>query len=167
MGNSIIHVDGRPSSAMEVLELMPFTRTELDVFTDQVIEAVKGGNANPLQVRAWKKFNELAFERIDKETQAEQLREADKYPGDKFEAFGCTMQKGDVRTEYDYLACGDPIYIRLQSILDSAKEQLKQREAFLKTIKSPMPIIDESTGEVVTINPPIKRSTPGLKISVK
>lgn len=149
------------------MHLMPASQAQVDRFSDELIRAVKEGEVNPLQLRATIKATEMVLDRVNKETQAEQLREADKYPGDKFEAFGCTMQKGDTWTSYNYASCGDPVYAKLQEIAKQATQQLKDREAFLKAIKQPTTIVDEGSGEVVTIQPPVKKSTPGLKVWIK
>ena len=37
----------------------------------------------------------------------------------------------------------------------------------LHTIKKPTVIVDELSGEVVTIHPPVKKSTSGLKVSIR
>lgn len=156
-----------PDTPASVMHLMPATQAQVDRFSDELIRSVKEGETNPLQLRATIKATEMVLERVNKETQAEQLREADKYPGDKFEAFGCTMQKGDTWTAYDYASCGDPVWKNRKEIVDEAISQLKDREAFLKTLKQPMTFVHEESGEIVTIQPPVKKSVAGLKVSIK
>jgi hypothetical protein len=41
----------------------------------------------------------------------------------------------------------------------------KERETFLKAIHKPMPIVNDETGEVFTVNPPIKTSTTSLVLT--
>lgn len=156
-----------PDTASGVLALMPASQAQVDRFSDQLIESVRNGELDPLQLLATFKATEMVIERTRKETKENQMNAADKYPGEKFEAFGCTMQKADVYTSYDYESTTDPVWRQLKQIAESAAQQLKDREAFLKTIKSPMTIVEEGTGEVVTLTPPVKKSTPGLKISIK
>lgn len=146
---------------------MPASMAQVDAFSDELIRAVKEGELDPLQLRATIKATEMVLERVNKETQAEQLTAAEKYPGEKFEAFGCTMQKGDVYTSYDYASSGDPVYAKLQEIAKQAQAQLKEREAFLKTLKQPLTVVDEGTGEVARLTPPLKKSVAGLKVTVK
>lgn len=156
-----------PTSAIGVLDLFSTSRTGIDIFSDQVIEAVHNGEVNPLQVRVWIKTMEEIIERVKKETGANQLREADKWAESKFEYLGATIEKADVKTEYDYVSCGDTVFERLEVDFNTAKQRLDDRKAFLKTLKVPLPVIDEDSGEVVTIKPPVKKSTPGLKVSIK
>lgn len=156
-----------PTTAASVLHLMPASRAQVDKFSDDLIESVRNGELDPIELRATFKALEMVMDRVAKETLPNALTASDKYPGERFEAFGCAIQKGDVRTEYDYASSGDPVYAQRFKIAEQAKEQLKEREAFLKAVKSNMTIVDEASGEVVTIKPPVKKSTPGLKFTVK
>ncbi len=156
-----------PSTATGVLRQFATSLTGIGVFSDQLIEAVQGGELNPLELRAFIKSIEMALDRTNKETQSNQLRAADLFPGDKFTAYGVEFTKGDVYTKYDYSACGDPTWEMLQQATESAKSAQAAREAFLKTVKTPMTIVDDSSGEIVTIFPPKVTRTPGLKVSIK
>lgn len=156
-----------PTHATGVLNLFSTSRTGIDVFSDQIIEAVKEGEVNPLQVRIWIKTMEEIIERVKKETAANQLTEADKWAEQKFEYLGATIEKADVKTEYDYSVCKDTEFEMLEVALNVAKEALDNRKAFLKTLKAPLSIVDKVTGELMDINPPFKKSTPGLKVSIK
>lgn len=156
-----------PSSPISLLNLMASTSVQIDVFSDAVIESVKQGEESAIKVHLQLKAMEKASERILKETKENALNEADKYPGNEFEVFGNKIQKGDVRTEYDYTVCGDTKWERLKADFDTAKRLLDERSAFLKAMKDPQPMVDELTGEVVTVCPPLKKSTPGLKFFIK
>lgn len=161
------HASDLPTHATGVLNLFSTSRTGIDVFSDQVIKAVHDGEVNPLQVRVWLKTMEEIIDRVRKETNANQLREADKWSENKFEYLGATIEKADVKTEYDYSVCCDTVFERLEVEFNTAKQRLDDRKAFLKTLKAPMPIVDEDSGECVTIKPPFKKSTAGLKVSIR
>lgn len=156
-----------PATAIGVLRLFEVSQTGIDVFSDQLIKSVQEGEVDPLELRAMIKSLEVICERVNKATQENQLRAAELHPGDKFNAFGVVFQKGDVYTKYDYTVCKDPVYNQRAAILESASEQVKERETFLKSIKTSMTIVDESSGDIVTIYPPAKKTTPGLKLSIK
>lgn len=151
----------------KLLPLFYASRMGIDIFTNAVIESVKGGHANPLKIRVWCKAMEISIERIIKETIAEQLTAAEKFNETKFNYSGAEITKGDIYTAYDYSTCHDPIHARLKKTSDEAKQQLSDRESFLKTIKQPITIVDEATGEVSTLSPPLKKSTAGLKVSIR
>jgi hypothetical protein len=149
-----------PASALGVLKQFEISLTGIDVFSDQLIESVKEGEVNPLELKAMIKALEMILERTDKATKDNQLRAADLFPGDSFEAYGVKFAKGDVHTSYKYEGCNDKEWA-------SAKEKLKERETFLKALKSPIDVLDKDSGEVVTIKPPVKTTVPGLKLSIK
>lgn len=54
------------------------------------------------------------------------------------------------RAFYNFKACNDPVY-------ESLKDGLKEREEMLKSLTIPTEIPDEDTGEVLLLNPPIKK----------
>jgi hypothetical protein len=55
----------------------------------------------------------------------------------------------------------------LTTQIEALKSTLKDRETFLKSIKAPMQMIDENSGEVYTIYPPKKTSSTTLKVTFK
>lgn len=61
--------------------------------------------------------------------------------------------KSDADT-YDFTVCEDKEWNEMQAKLKTLKEDIKNREIFLKTIKKPKTEIDEETGDIYTINPP-------------
>lgn len=156
-----------PTHATGVMNLFSTSRTGIDVFSDQIIQAVKEGEINPLQVRIWIKTMEEIIERVKKETSENQLREADKWSEQKFQYLGATIEKADVKTEYDYSVCGDIDYELFEVALNTAKESLEDRKKFLRSLKEPLDILDKDSGEVRTVRPPLKKSTAGLKVSIK
>lgn len=156
-----------PSSPVGVLSLLANTRTQIDYFSDSVISEVKQGNESAIKILVQLRAMEMASKRIIKEITDNFLTEADKYPGTKFEFQGNEISKGDVYTEYDYSVCGDTVFERLEVDFETAKSKLDERKTFLKTIKEPIVLVDELTGEVIKINPPQKKSIPGLKVSIR
>jgi hypothetical protein len=154
-------------NTMSVINLMPSTSDEVNRFANNLIQLVKNGEENPLAVLVQIRAMEKAFKIITEKIKENYISEADKYPGDKFQFKGNDIQKGDVYTSYDYSVCGDPIWSQRKSILDMAKNLLDEREDFLRSLREPMTIVDDESGEVATVRPPLKKTTPGLKISIK
>lgn len=149
-----------------ILDLFATSRTGIDVASDQVIGAVKAGEVNPLKALVWCKSIEEIVERVRKETKENQLREADKYAEKSFAFAGATLTKAEHNTRYDFTACGDVQWERLDAEIKNLIERRKIREDFLKSLKEPMNIVSED-GEAVTIHPPVKTSVSGLNVSIK
>ena len=156
-----------PSSAYGVMRLLPDTKTGVEKFSHQLISAVQNGEVNPLQLKALFKVMEKVSEKVDEAIKDNLLREANKYSEKKFSAFGFEIEKTEVGTKYDYSHCGDPIYDQRVKIFEEAKKQLDERAVFLKALKENLTLVDDESGEVATVRPPFKKSTEGLKFSMK
>lgn len=159
--------DLTPQSPRDLLTLMASTSTQIDVFSDGVIQSVKEGEINPLTVLIQLKAMAKASERILNEIADNLLAESDKYHEKEFDFMGNKITKAEHGTKYDYSACGDPVYDRLSKVATQANDQLKERETFLKAVKQPFNFLDESTGEVFIIKPPTKKSKSGLNVSIR
>lgn len=155
-----------PERATGVIQQFSTSRAGIDVFSDQVIEDVKLGNVNPLQIRVWIKTMEEILERVKKETNENQLTEANKYSERKFEFMGATLEKADFG-KYDYSTCCDPEWEQYSVAENTAAEGRKAREAILRLLDKPFDLLHKDTGEVITIHPPQKKSAPGLKVSIR
>lgn len=148
-----------PTTAMGALRLLASTQSQIDNFSDQLIQDVKSGEVNPLELILQLKAMEKVTERVKKEIHENVMTAADKYPGTVFEFMGNKVEKAELGTKYLYETCNDLTYNRLS-------KELKERTEFLKAVKAPTTIVDESTGETWTILPPKKQSSTGLKITI-
>lgn len=156
-----------PSNAMGVVRLFPSTQTQIDVFSDNIIQSVQNGEASPLETLVLLKALEKASERIIKEIRDSVITAAEKYPEKTFEFAGATLERSEVDVKYDYAGCGDTVYEQRQSAVEAAKSLVNERTAFLRALKQPMTIVDELTGEIVTIRPPEKKSTASVKVTIR
>lgn len=156
-----------PNNPEGLLHLMPSTSSQIDAFANGIVQAVKSGNENPLDIMLQIRAMEKGFKRILDAIKDNVNTEADKYPGISFMYRGNELVKGDVSTTYDYSMCNDTVWERLKVDADSAKEKLSERETFLKALKEPITILDELTGEVVKVCPPLKKTVPGVKFFIK
>lgn len=149
-----------------VINLLPSTSDEVNRFANMVIQAVKNGEENPLQMLLQVRAMEKAFKIITEKIQSNLLTEADKHPENKFEFKGNFIEKSEFVT-YDFSVCGDTTFERLEVDFNTAKARLEERKAFLKALKEPTPIGDTVTGDLVTVRPPLKKSVSGLKVFLK
>lgn len=156
-----------PTTAIGTAKLLPATQTQIDVFSDQLIESVRQGEVNPLEVLVTLKAFEKMSDRVLKEIRDNFVTESEKHPERIFEFAGNKIEKAEVGTKYNYSICGDPVYNQRLKISQQAQEQLKEREDFLKTLKEPITLVDEGTGEIATIIPPSKTSTTSLKVTIR
>lgn len=156
-----------PNSPTGVMNLLPSTGEQVNTFAKGIIQSVKEGHENPLNVMLQIRAMEKAFEVILKSIKENVLTEADKYPGVTFNFRGVELAKGDVKTEYDYTVCGDTEWERRKVAFDTAKDRLSERETFLKALKEPLEVCDTETGEMIHIVPPLKKTIRGVKFFIR
>lgn len=154
---------------MGALRSLATTQTQIDVFSDGLIQSVKSGEVSPLEVLIQLRAFEKVSDRVLKEIRENILTAAEKYEGNSFEMFGAKLEKSEAGTKYDYAAAGDPIWERLDADANSAIERRKLRETFLRTITAEMVVnvADPETGEEVRLKPVPKTSTSIIKVSIR
>jgi hypothetical protein len=153
-----------PNTPMSALRLMPSKASEVATFSKGIIEAVRSGNANPLEVLVMLRSLEAVSELVREEIQDNINAAADRFTEKKIEMYGAIIEKTELGTKYDYAKSGDTEWERLKTDADTAKARLSERETFLKSLKEPLTVVDESTGEVCQIRPPFKTSKSGVKV---
>lgn len=167
MSDQNYYVNELPNSAVGVLRQLSVSQDGVNRFAIQLINSVKNGDVNALELKATFKAMEQIIEIVDKATKKNQLTESDKYNEKTFSIFGCEFTKAPVKTEYDYASSGDAVHDRLEVDAKAAVDKLKERQTFLRALKETMTVVDEISGEVTKITPPIKKVTDGLKTSIK
>lgn len=155
------------SKPSELLGLMASTSTQIDVFSDGIIQSVKGGDLNPLHALIQLRAMEQASKRILSEIKENLLTEANKYPEKSFTFMGNEITKAEHGTKYEFSNCGDPVWEMLDQQKDSIAKSIKEREDFLKALKSPLETLDKLSGEIVTLSPPTKTSQSGLTVKIR
>jgi hypothetical protein len=153
-----------PSSALGTLKLMPSNLQQVAMFSKQLVQSVMDGQTNPLELlvllRALEKTSETVIDCIRENINSE----ASKFGEREIEMFGARLEKSEVGTKYDYASSGDVIWEQRDSAVKSAESLRKERETFLRALREPMTAVNEDTGEVFTIRPPMKRSTSFVKV---
>jgi len=161
-------VNEAPSTAMEVLSLFATSKDGIQSFSNQIISAVREGQIDALRVKAYLKTLQAIAERIDEATKNEQATEAAKYgEGKPFELAGCEMVLTPTYTKYEYEHCNYPDWEEAEAAIASGKKMKEHAEVFLKALTKPHTMVDDRTGEVITVNPALKKSTMGVKVTIK
>ena len=152
-------------TAYSLLTLMPNSKAQVADFSNQLITSVKEGLVDPLKLKSQFKFIEKVIEKVDAEIKDEVITEAMRN-GKKFEKFGFQIEVSEnLATRYDYSNCNDVEWDRLNKQIAELTTLKKLREAWLRQTVFSLEIVDTETGETHTINPPIKSSTTGVKLT--
>ena len=132
-----------------------------------LLNDIDEGHMHPLQVAAQFKFIEDVITNVKEELRQRVISEQSKYGKDAMTYHGATFDIKEAGVKYDYSQCDDTIWNDLKQQLDALNDKMKEREAFLKTLKERFTYIDESTGEIITLYPPQKKSTTTYSITWK
>lgn len=154
----------QPSNPLEVLNLIDAASCEQ--FAHDMAALVQQGHVDPIQVRVLMSAWEKAFKSLKTAIEQEVANEAAKH-GKAFDFMGAKCEWVPTYTTYDYLGTGDHEWAIANRAEQSAAEDRKEREKFLRTLTKPLDLVSRETGEVITINPPVKRQTEGLRITIK
>jgi hypothetical protein len=121
---------------------------------------------NPLLAHVYIKSVEKSLEGISAGIKEAVMAEASKYEK-SFEFHGARIEQVELGTKYSYSNCNDREWNELDRQIQELTEKRKERENVLKALRNPMTTVDEGTGETWTINPAIKTSTSGIKVTIK
>lgn len=141
------------------LSALPETKEQIERFTQLLIEEIKEGRVDPLKLLMHQKAIEKVFDNIKSDLRSASIDIAEKYGKGKFVLHGANFEVKEMGVKYDYKHCNDKQWEKLE-------KDKKDRETFLKSLTAPLSIVDEETGEVVTVNPPLKTSTTTVAVSL-
>lgn len=143
----------QPSDPISVLKLIE--PKDCSRFAQLAASLVHEGHIDAIDVEVLVKAWEKAFKELRTAIKDNVSNEGMKHgENQRFSLMGGEYSYTAVHTEYDYKVCNDPEWNELT-------EAKKNRESFLKTITKPL---DVRVGdELVTINPPLKKITMGIK----
>jgi hypothetical protein len=156
--------------ATSILALFETTKAQRKSFADQVVESMKEGQANPLNVHLQVKATEELIKLLKETPEYMELvmEEARKYGSKSFEYRGAEMRIGDVGVKYDYSKCNDPVIADLHRQKKDIEAACKEREKFLQGLPSAgMEVLDESTGEMIRAYPPAKSGKESVVTALK
>jgi acyl-CoA reductase-like NAD-dependent aldehyde dehydrogenase len=156
-----------PDTPSSVLALFGTSKAQIESFVTGVIREVENGNADALKVEVYAKTLEEIAKKLREQNKEFAKTEAAKYGEKPFEFSGAELQFAPTYTSYDYSKCGDLIYDDLVVNQKSYTQLVKEREEFLKKVKEPFRVVNESTGETFVVNPPVKKVSMGVKVTIK
>jgi len=149
----------------QIFTAPPPSKKYIEEGAKRVIEIVTEGEICPLKVATALKAMEVAIKIIKDGIGEAVENEAAKESVSTFERNGHSYNVRN-SSRYDYSDCNDPVMLRLSKSEAEISEERKGREAFLKTIKSSMTIVDDVTGEMAEVYPPVKLSKTVVAITL-
>lgn len=149
---------------MADIQLLRETATPA-VLAQNAIQAVLEGEVDPITAHINVSKMELAIKAFKNDERVRDLTIRELWKYGKKGVFGdCTMEEAEAGVKYDYSECGDSRLEELYAMRQALDADIKEREAFLKSIP-PSGVADVETGEVVY--PPAKSSKTIIRTTFK
>lgn len=152
------------------------SKSDLGNFQERIRLSVLDGSLSALEVMAKVKTAQKYIEAVigdgDRNKGIPEVKElarseAEQYGDKVFHYRGLEVQLRELGSRNDYAGTQDPEWANLQEELVELKARIKTRESYLASLTAPVDYTDQNTGEVVTITPPVKKSTSGLMFSLR
>jgi len=153
-------------TAISTLSQLPETKKQIETFAYSLEQGLINGQIVASDLLRFQKAMEKVFEKIKPTLIENALQEISQYEKNT-SIKGTEFSIVEAGVKYDYSDCNDLEYNTLTIQIEALKSTLKERETFLKAIKQPIQMIDETSGECYTIYPPKKTSTTTLKVTFK
>jgi len=143
------------------------TKSRVETMANQIVEIADAGESDLLTLLAKLEFVSQIIETAKSKLREFAVDDLDAYGPEArsgVKRLGVTFKQKETGVKYDY--SNTDSWVNLKSLEDSQAEKRKNLEATLKTLKSPMAIVDPNTGEMFDANPPIKSSKTSVEITL-
>jgi len=146
---------------------LPQGKKSIEQLENWLVEMIIEGEVDPLETDIKLAAAAKVIDGVRKNLHVKHavMQAAHNYPEKTIDIYGAQVTKKHAPARYDYGACNDPVWDALEASLNRVTESKKAREKMLQTLTVPITIIDEETGDVVTVQPPAKEQ--GETIAIK
>lgn len=147
-------------SVSSIVALFDTNKEQRQGFVRQVVNQAIDGNVDMLKLhKQVKAMEEIVKAVLDDEDYKQILLDEALKHGKTFDYRGDKWQVKEAGAKYHYENCNDPYLNELMEEKKYLDKRISDRQEFLKSLKEPMTVIIESTGEIVKVHPPAKTST--------
>lgn len=151
----------------KISKIVPNTANELKLAAVEIMQGLDEGSIEPLKLlrdlKMIEKLGELIKDRLTKAARDA----ADRYPEAELALHGVLFKKTEVGVQYQWDNCGDETLENILTKEKQLKEERKGREDFLKAIDGTLTEVNEDSGEIRTLRPPVRISTSSLSVTIK
>lgn len=156
--NALVQIIGRA---------VPFTKENQKATAQTLVTKVVEGEADPIQVFSTVKalVECLTIFLKNKDVVDSTIAACERYGKTGALYNGANLCVAEVGVKYDYSACNDPEWDDLSKQRAELDAKIKARETFLRGIPREATILNEDTGEITKVVPPIKTSSTSVKVT--
>jgi hypothetical protein len=143
------------------------TKTKVADFAAKLIQLNTDGHVDTLTALARLEFLAQIIDQVKTNYRTTAVDELDLYgPEAKtgVTRFGVTFKQKETAVKYDFSKTD--MWNQMESEIEALKNAQKALESQLKALTSKQSILDESSGEIMVLNPPIKSSKTTVEITL-
>jgi hypothetical protein len=148
-------------------KILDMGKKEIIAHAKDIYNAMMDGNLDPIETMIEVKKGILFFETLDENVRPVIYGKTIVGRGDILKMHNVEIEPSELGVKWNFDVCNDNILTRLINALEAAKTAVTDRQNFLKVITTQTDVVDEETGEVYRVNPPVRTSLNGYKFSVK
>lgn len=168
--------------ATSILSLLETNKDQRQSFITNLMMDMDAGNVDPLKIHLQVKCIEKIVDELTNTDEKKNkdgfhiarryrslvLDAAEKYGQKEFEFNGAKIKVGETGTKYDYSKTGDSELLQWQTDLEELKGKIDKRQKMLQAVPvKGMTVVNDDTGEAVTVYPPAKSSTTFITMTLK
>ncbi len=151
----------------EIQETKTFTKSKVSEMAQTLINEASNGNIDVLSTLAHLEFMSQVIENAKDEFRKKATTELDAYGVEAKTGVvknGVTFQQKEVGVRYNFE--NTPAWQVIKNQEDECANARKELEEQLKLLKGKQTILDENTGELVELYPPLKTSKTSVQITL-
>lgn len=142
--------------------LLNLNKSDLAEIASNILQDVNDGWVDPLDALIYAKKGEVLFKSI-----VDAVKDKAEMPESKYTKHDADLVEKMVGVSYDYSACGDIEWEMIDAQIKDLSEKKKERETFLKSLKSKLTLVNEDTGETYSVEPPVQKGKMSIAITLK
>lgn len=145
------------------------SKTQIKVIADQTASDIIDNGKDIIQIADTIAKMELFIKELkaNPEYLDYLITEVSKFGKGTTTSTGTKLELAEVGVKYDFSQCNDPELLKWEEQYNQIDKEISDRKEFLKKVSiKGMTIIDEETGETVTIYPPSRSSKSSVKCTI-
>lgn len=152
---------------MKELQLINWqpNKTEIERVATEMVQGIVDGNVQTEKALLTIRAVRVAMESAEDKIKEQVIDELHKRGKEGFDMYGAKVNLKELGVKYDFNNCIDSEWQSLDAEIKRLTELKKEREVFLKSLTKTMTIVDEVTGEITQVHPPIRQSTTSYTIT--
>ena len=144
-----------------------YSKSQVKTTAQSLIDEVEEGSIDTLSTLAHLEFMAQVIENAKEELRQRAVNELDLYGAEAkvgVVRHGVTFQQREVGVKYNFE--NTPAWNEIKAKEDAIAAERKSLEEQLKVLKAKQTILDEVTGELIELHPPIKTSKTSVAITL-